>query len=112
MQASLPSALDALAADLSRLLRSKGVTQGQISAATHVPQSTISKALHRKLKRETSDVRALREYANILLGRKDLPEAVYVAAQGFMSAGGSEDELLQAISLTTRLIRGRRSDWT
>lgn len=108
MQEQTVSALDTLARDLGRLLRSKVATQEEIAAATCVAQSTISKALHRKLKRVTPDVRALQKYANILLDQKELPETVYVAAQGFMSAGGSEDELLEAISLSTRLVSGRR----
>ncbi len=107
MQASVPTFLDSLADDLAKILRVKMITQQQISHATKVPQSTISKALNRNLKRITSDLETLRGYANILLERPNLPPAVCAAAHGFMSAGGSEAELVETISLSTRLVRGR-----
>lgn len=101
------SILDNLARDLSALFRSKSVTQQGMAASTGVSQSTISKASRRKLKRLTADTETLRRYANILIQRDELPAAVYAAARGFMSAGGSEAELVQAIEFTAHLIRGR-----
>jgi hypothetical protein len=101
--------LDQLALDLCRVFRAKLTTQAEISRVLGVAQSTVSKAKRGALKRETADTRALRKYANNLLSRRALPAAVRDAAEGFFSVGGSEAELVEAIALTTRLVRGRRA---
>lgn len=103
------SSLDQLAQDLSRVSRAKIATQYDISRALGVAQSTVSKAKRGTLKRETPDTRALQKYANSLLSKRDLPRAIRDAAEAFFSAGGSEAELIEAIALSTRLVRGRRA---
>src|SRR3989344_3611955 len=96
------SLLDGLADDLAALFRSGNVTQIDISKGTGISQSTISKARNRKLKRVTKDVVLLRDYANILLSNDELPVSVCRAARGFLSAGGSESELVETIDLSAR----------
>lgn len=101
--------LDKLALDLHRVFRAKLATQVAISKALGVAQSTVSKAKRGTLKRETPDTKALQQYADTLLNKRDLPPTIRDAAEGFFSAGGSEAELIEAITLTTRLVRGRRT---
>jgi predicted XRE-type DNA-binding protein len=103
------SPLDQLALDLRRVFRARLATQISVSEALGVAQSTVSKAKRGALKRETSDTKALQKYANSLLSKRELPPAIREAAEGFFSAGGSEAELIEAITLTTRLVRGRRA---
>lgn len=102
-------ALEQLALDLHRVFRARLATQIEISVATGVSQSTVSKAKRRVLKRETADTRALQKYANSLLVKRALSQAVREALEGFLSAGGSEAELIETITMTTRLVRGRRA---
>lgn len=104
-----PHSLDQLATALNRVFRARLATQMDISVALGVSQSTVSKAKRRVLKRETPDTRALQKYADSLILQRDLPQAVREAAEGFFSAGGSEAELVEAIAMTTRLVRGRRT---
>ncbi|MFK8251751.1 hypothetical protein [Ancylobacter terrae] len=103
------TALEQLARDLKRVFRAKLATQKEIAVALGLTQSTVSKAKSGALKRETADTSALQEYANILLSTREISPRVRDAAEGFLSAGGSEAELIEAITLSTRLIRGRRA---
>ncbi len=103
------SSLDQLALDLCRVFRAQLATQVGISRALGVAQSTVSKAKRGALKRETADTRALQRYADSLLAKREFPPTIRAAAEGFFSAGGSEAELIDAITLTTRLVRGRRT---
>jgi len=100
-------ALDQLALDLNRIYRARVATQNAIFQATGISQSTISKAKRRLLKRETADTRALQKYANILLRKRSLPKPVEDAVEGFLSAGGSEADLVNLLMTATRLVRGR-----
>lgn len=103
------TALEQLARDLDRVFRAELATQQEVAAALGLAQSTVSKAKNGALKRETSDTRALQKYANILLSKREIPDRIRDAAEGFLSAGGSEAELIEAIALSTRLVRGRRA---
>jgi hypothetical protein len=107
MAQAATSPLDQLAQDLRRVFRARLATQASISDALGVAQSTVSKAKRGALKRETQDTRAIHKYANSLLSKREIPPAIRDAAEGFLSAGGSEAELIEAIALTTRLVRGR-----
>jgi len=108
MSQGASAALDQLASDLRRVLRAKLSTQQEIAKALGVAQSTVSKAKSGSLRRETADTHALQEYANMLLSQREVSPRIRDAAEGFLSAGGSEAELVEAIALSTRLVRGRR----
>jgi hypothetical protein len=109
MTQAIITPLDELARDLRRVFHAKLATQQDIALALGLTQSTISKATRGVLKRETSGTNALRKYANILLSQREMPASVRNAAEGFLSAGGSEAELIEAIALSTRLVRRRRA---
>lgn len=103
------TALEQLERDLNRVFRAKLSTQQECAKALGLTQSTVSKAKRGILRRETADTRALQEYANMLLCAPELSPRVRDAAKGFLSAGGSEAELIESITLSTRLVRGRRA---
>ena len=103
------TALEQLERDLKRVFRAKIATQEEVAAVLGLAQSTVSKAKRGALKRETADTRALQEYANILLSAREISPRVREAAEAFLSAGGSEAELVEAITFSTRLVRGRRA---
>jgi predicted transcriptional regulator len=109
MPQEVTTSLEQLALDLRRIFRAKLATQQEVALALGLAQSTVSKAKNGALKRETADTHALREYANMLLSRREISSRVRDAAEGFLSAGGSEAELIEAIALSTRLVRGRRA---
>jgi transcriptional regulator with XRE-family HTH domain len=103
------TALAQLERDLKRVFRAKLATQEECAIALGLTQSTVSKAKRGTLKRETAGTRALQKYADMLLRAPELSPRVQDAAKGFLSAGGSEAELIEAITLSTRLVRGRRA---
>lgn len=98
--------LTALAKKL-RVVRSRGLaTQIEIEATTGVDQGTISKVLNGKRRRVNARIRALDQYANILLSEIALSPAVSEAARDFL-AFGSEAELIDSIRHCARLVSHR-----
>jgi len=107
VQANPPGLID-LQRALKRVLHARLATQMAMSRNTGVPQSTISKAKRGMLRRETAGTRLLLKYANSLLEPPAARPAIEKAVTGFFSAGGREAELLETITLATRLVLGRR----
>ena len=81
-------------------------TQTEIEARTGVDQGTISKVLNGKRRRVNDRLRALDQYANILLEGVTLSPQVSEAAREFL-AFGSEAELIDSIRHCTRLVAHR-----
>ena len=98
--------LDALAKKLKRVRAQGLATQEQIERETGVDQGTVSKALNGKRRRVNDRLRALDQYANILLGEVTLSAAVSEAARDFL-AFGSEAELIDSIRHCARLVSHR-----
>src|SRR5688572_13630708 len=108
MQKRVATSLIKLSTSLRRICRGRLATQAAISDATGVPQSTVSKALHGRLKRETAGTRSLSHYADILLtdgAQSDVDRAI----SHFRKAGGTEAELVRLLSAATVLL-GRQTD--
>lgn len=98
--------LDALAKKL-KAVRSRGLaTQLELEAYTSVDQGTISKVLNGKRRRVNDRLRALDQYANMLLGEIVISPGVSQAAREFL-AFGSEAELVASIQHCARLVSGR-----
>lgn len=98
--------LDELAKKL-KVVRSRGLaTQIEIEAQTGVDQGTISKVLNGKRRRANNRLRALDQYANMLLGDMTISPQVGEAALEFL-AFGSEAELIDSIRHCTRLVAHR-----
>lgn len=98
--------LDSLAKKL-KVVRARGLaTQMEIEAKTGVDQGTISKALNGKRTRVNDRLRALDNYANMLIGEMVLSQAVSQAAREFL-VFGSEAELVASIQHSAWLVSGR-----
>ena len=90
-----------------KIVRSRSLaTQIEIEARTGIDQGTISKVLNGKRRRANARLRALDDYANILIGEIALSPAVDQAAREFL-AFGSEAELVSSIQHCARLVSGR-----
>jgi transcriptional regulator with XRE-family HTH domain len=81
-------------------------TQAQIEASTGVDQGTISKALNGKRRRVNERLQILDKYADMLIGKDELPPAVSHAAREFLIFG-SEAELVASIEHCARLVSRR-----
>ena len=92
-----------------KVVRLRGLaTQTEIEAKVGVDQGTISKVINGKRRRVNDRLRALDQYANMLLGETTLSPQISEAAREFL-AFGSEAELVDSIRLCTRLVAHRLS---
>lgn len=90
-----------------KAVRSRGLaTQTEIEAKVGVDQGTISKVLNGKRRRVNDRLRALDQYANMLLGEVTLSPQVSEAAREFL-AFGTEAELIDSIRHCTKLVAHR-----
>lgn len=96
--------LSSLASALRRILTGNGPSQQEIEKITGVDQTTISRAKNGKLVRVTEKVRRLRVYADMQNKHIKLSSEVKRTARTFLAAGGTDDELVDAIQHATSLV--------
>lgn len=76
-------------------------TQQEIAARLQVPQSTISRAMTGRLKRETATTKRLLEYANMLLGEPPKADRLQQAVVDYLGAGGDFNRLADLVEAAT-----------
>ena len=102
-----------LASKLRAIAERELATQQEIAVATGVDQSTVSKLMNGVRRRRTKAVDRVNGYADMLLTRVELPDAVVSEASRFL-VFGTEEQLVASIrlciDLVTRRARGSEPD--
>jgi len=104
MQVESPS-LRQLKRALTGVKNGRIATQEKISARLGIPQSTISRAMGGKLKRETATTARLLDYANMLLAPVAGPDRLQQAVVDYLNAGGDADRLADLVKAATNVFR-------
>lgn len=102
-----------LASKLRAIAERKLATQQEIAVAAGVDQGTVSKLMNGVRRRRNEAVDRVNGYANMLLNRVELPDAVVSEARRFL-VFGTEEQLVASIrlciDLVTRRARGSEPD--